>query len=219
MLEQYVDVTLFLTTFATLFVIQDPAGTLPVFIALTAKRPAKERHRAARVAAITSFMVITVFVLFGRYILTFLGITVPALQLSGGLVLLLIALDLLAGKTGDPEDSGDNAVNVALVPLGTPLLAGPGAIVASMVAIEQSGGRTSGWIAVGAAIVLVHIIIYVSFRFAGIVHRILGVAGTLLITRIAGLLLAAIAVQMIASAIFGFLEAREILVPLDPRIP
>ena len=156
-----------------------------------------------------SFGVITVFAVFGRYILQFLGISVPALQLSGGLLLLMVAIELLTGKTDESPDPDAVRVNVALVPLGTPLLAGPGAIVAAMVAVESSGGAFSGWIAVGAAVLVAHLVIWLTLRFSMVLNRLLRDSGITLLTRIAGLLLAAIAVQMVADAVFAFI-AQEL---------
>lgn len=198
------DTTLFLTTFLTLFVIMDPVGTVPVFLALTSTMTAKQRARAAFQAVAVAFGVILAFMLFGRYILDFLGISVPALQASGGLLLLLVAMDLLTGKAEDPSYSGK--VNVALVPLGTPLLAGPGAIVAAMLAVQSTGGAVPGCVGIMLALIAVNLCLYLGMRFAVIVHRVLGEGGTMLITRISGLLLAAIAVQLIADAIRAFIE-------------
>lgn len=202
-MEAVIDGTLFLTTFLTLFVIMDPAGTVPVFLALTSTMTAKQRARAASQATMVAFGVVVAFVLFGKYILNFLGISVPALQASGGLLLLLVAMELLTGKAEEPTVSGK--VNVALVPLGTPLLAGPGAIVAAMLAVESSGGTVPGWVAILLAIIAVHVCLYLAMRFSVVVHRVLGEGGTTLVTRIAGLLLAAIAVQLIADAVRAFI--------------
>lgn len=199
------DVTLFVTTFATLFVIMDPPGTVPVFLALTSSMTAKQRAKAALQAVFVAFGVIVVFTVFGRYIMEFLGISVAALQASGGLLLLLVALELLTGKMDNSEPSNQN-VNVALVPLGTPLLAGPGAIVAAMVAVQDSNGGVADWAAIVAAIIAVHICLYLAMRFAGVINRVLGEGGTTLVTRLAGLLLAAIAVQLIANGVFAFID-------------
>lgn len=204
-MSAWFDATLFSTTFVTLFVIMDPAGTVPVFLALTSAMTAKQRARAALQAVLVAGGVILAFLLFGQVILDFLGISVPALQGAGGLLLLLVAMDLLTGKAEDPEATG--RVNVALVPLGTPLLAGPGAIVAAMVAVQSTNGGPSDWISILLAIVGVHVCLFLAMRFAGVVHRVLGDGGTTLVTRIAGLLLAAIAVQLIADAITAFVEA------------
>lgn len=204
-MSEWIDVALFSTTFLTLFVIMDPPGTVPIFLALTSTMTSKERKRAARQAVLVAGGVIISFLLFGQAILDFLGISVPALQASGGLLLLLVAMDLLTGKAEEPEPSGK--VNVALVPLGTPLLAGPGAIVAAMLAVQSSDGSRAGWISILAAIIAVHISLYLGMRFAGIIHRVLRDGGTILVTRISGLLLAAIATQLIADAIIAFAAA------------
>src|SRR6266511_783324 len=129
------DVRFFGEVFVTLFVIMDPPGTVPVFLALTAAAAPRERARMARQAVLVSLGVIVAFALFGQSLLSYLGVSLPALQGAGGLLLLLVALELLTGKADEPAISGD--VNVALVPLGTPLLAGPGAIVATMVFVQR----------------------------------------------------------------------------------
>lgn len=208
-MDNVLDPVLFATTLATLLVIQDPAGAIPIFLSLTSRQTPQERRASARQATAVSFGVITVFAVFGRYILQFLGISVPALQLSGGLLLLMVAIELLTGKTDESPDPDAVRVNVALVPLGTPLLAGPGAIVAAMVAVESSGGAFSGWIAVGSAVLVAHLVIWLTLRFSMVLNRLLRDSGITLLTRIAGLLLAAIAVQMVADAVFAFI-AQEL---------
>ena len=196
---------LFIETFVTLFVIADPPGTVPVFLALTRRMSTTKRRRAAWQATLVSLSVIVVFAIFGQSVLNYMHVSFPALQASGGLLLLLIALQLLVGKVQEPEAA--DSVNVALVPLGTPLLAGPGAIVATMVAVQGAGGAAASWAAVGAAIVLVHICLWLAMRFAGGIRRVLGEAGTELVARIAGLLLAAIAVQLMADAVAEFIRS------------
>ncbi|NIZ93191.1 MarC family protein [Kineococcus rubinsiae] len=192
-------------TFVTLFVIMDPLGTVPIFLGLTSTFSAGERSRAARQAVLVAFGVIVAFALFGQRILDYLHISLPALQTAGGLLLLLVALELLTGKSDEPTSTV--GVNVALVPLGTPLLAGPGAIVATMVYAQQARGLADD-LAVAAGIVLVHVTLYLSMRFAGLVHRVLGESGVLLVTRIAGLLLSAIAVQLVADAVRAFIAGQ-----------
>jgi multiple antibiotic resistance protein len=191
-------------TFVTLFVIMDPPGTVPIFLGLTSAMTGGARARAARQAVLVAFFVIVVFAVFGQRILDYLHITLPALQAAGGLLLLLVALELLTGKEDEPSASG--GVNVALVPLGTPLLAGPGAIVATMVFVQQCE-TTADYVAVGLGIVAVHATLFLAMRFAGAIHRVLGQGGVTLVTRIAGLLLSAIAVQLVADAVRAFVES------------
>jgi len=201
--SEVIDLQLLASVFITLFVIMDPPGTVPIFLGLTGAMTAKQRNRAARQAVIAAFGVIAVFALFGQQLLSYMHISLPALQLSGGLLLLLVAMELLTGKTEEPQPSGTRGVNVALVPLGTPLLAGPGAIVATMVFVQQAG-TTPSWTAIAVGVVGVHITLWLSMRFANVIQRVLKDSGVTLITRIAGLLLAAIAVQLMADAVRAF---------------
>lgn len=201
-----IDLQLLAEVFITLFVIMDPPGTVPVFLGLTGTMTAKSRNRAARQAILVAFGVIVVFALFGQQLLTYMNISLPALQASGGLLLLLVAMELLTGRMEDPEPAQAGAVNVAMVPLGTPLLAGPGAIVATMVFVQRAD-ETAQWVAISVGILAVHVVLWLSMRFANVIHRVLKDSGTTLVTRIAGLLLAAIAVQLMADAVFAFIDA------------
>ena len=154
---------------------------------------------------LVSFGVIAVFAFFGQAILHYLGISVASLQCAGGLLLLLVALELLTGKHGVDPAVGDT--NVALVPLGTPLLAGPGAIAATMVFARKVHGFDDFW-AVAIGVVAVHVILWLVMRFSLPIVRVLRDGGMLLITRIAGLLLSAIAVQMVADSIRAFIAGQ-----------
>ncbi len=203
-IDSVVNLRLLGETFVTLFVIMDPPGTVPIFLGLTSTMTSSGRRRAARQAVLVALLVISLFALFGQGILSYLHITLPALQGAGGLLLLLVALELLTGHADDPSARAD--VNVALVPLGTPLLAGPGAIVATMVFVQRSE-EVADYVAVALGIVLVHVSLYLAMRFAGQIHRVLGEGGVVLVTRIAGLLLSAIAVQLVADSVRAFIEA------------
>ncbi|WP_026406323.1 MarC family protein [Actinomyces gerencseriae] len=205
MLDSLFSLNLFATSFTTVLVIQDPLGAIPIFLSLTSRQSTDERKRSAREATLVSLAVILVFAIFGRYILKFLGISVPALQTSGGLLLLLVALELLTDKADESPDPEAVSTNVALVPLGTPLLAGPGAIVAAMVAVESASGSIVGWTSVTAAMIATHVVIWLTLRFSVALHRFLGDSAIRVLTRIFGLLLAAIAVQMIAAGVLAFI--------------
>jgi multiple antibiotic resistance protein len=195
---------LFVEAFVTLLVIVDPPGMVPIFLGLTSGLSARDRHRAGSQAVALAGGVIVVFAIAGQQILHYLGIDLPALQGAGGLLLVLVALELLTGKQDDPSSVA--TTNVALVPLGTPLLAGPGAIVATMLFVRRSHSAAD-YLALAVAIALVLAAVWLVLRFCGIVVKILRPSGIEVLTRIAGLLLAAIAVQLIADSVDAFVTA------------
>jgi multiple antibiotic resistance protein len=197
-------VTFAIQSFVTLFVIMDPPGAAPIFLGLVADKTQRVRRILAMQAAAVSFLVISLFALFGRVILEYLNISLEALQAAGALLLLLVALELLTGNTKSMND--DNNTNVALVPLGTPLLAGPGAIVATMIFVQQVDSREMGF-ALVAAVITVHIAIGLVLMASTTILKVIKETGVTLVARIAGLLLAAIAVQMLVDAIRVFVSA------------
>ena len=197
----------FTEVFVTLLVIIDPPGTVPVFLGLTRGRSARARNRLAWQAAVVAFGVIVAFALFGRTILGYLGVGLPALEGAGGLLLLLVSLELLTGKSDEPTSAQRARANVAFVPLGTPLLAGPGAIVATMLYVQRIHGAANV-LALALAILAVTVIVWLAMRFSTVIHRILTDNGVELLTRIAGLLLSAIAVQLVATAVLAFAHQR-----------
>lgn len=195
---------LFGEAFVTLLVISDPPGMVPIFLALTGALPARERHRAAWQAVALALGVVVVFAVAGQTLLAYLHISLPALQAAGGLLLVLVALQLLTGKTTGESDQQATS-NVALVPLGTPLLAGPGVIVATMLFVQGAAGPVD-YLSIAAAIAAVMAVVWLTLRFSGGIVRVLRPGGIEVLTRIAGLLLAAIAVQLIADAVAAFVS-------------
>ena len=198
----WLDVTFGAQALVTLIVIMDPPGATPLFLSLVSQKTMREQRRLAWQAALTSFIVITVFALFGQWILDYLKISLPALKGAGGLLLLLVSLELLRGEIKKNHESGDS--NVALVPLGTPLLAGPGAIVAVMLFVQQAtedGDGSDKVLALALAVLIVHLIIGLTLMFSTRIVSVIKESGVDLLARIAGLLLAAIAVEMLISAI------------------
>lgn len=197
-----IDVTFLTSAFVTLFVIMDPVGTVPIFLSLTGGYKPERVRRAARQAVLVSFVVISTFAFFGQSILDYLHVSLPALQCAGGLLLLLVALELLTGKEDEPTAQGN--ANIALVPLGTPLLAGPGAIVATMV-FSKKVHDFGDFSALALAVVAVHVCLWLTMTFSIPILRLIRESGILLVTRIAGLLLSAIAVQLVADAVRAFI--------------
>lgn len=204
-ITEFFDARLFMSATITLIVIMDPPGTVPVFLSLTGRKSVAFRAKAARQAVLVSLLVISLFAVAGQAILSYLGIGIPALQGAGGLLLLLIALQLLTGNTGGESEAAGDDVNVALVPLGTPLLAGPGAIAATIVFVRQADGHVGAYVALGLSIVTVHFVLYLCMRYSGVVIRLIKESGITLLAKIAGLLLAAIAVELVANSVKGFI--------------
>jgi multiple antibiotic resistance protein len=189
--------------FVTLFVILDPPGAAPIFLSLASGKSIKVQRRLAWQAATVSLFVIVTFALFGNALLGYLNISLPALQGAGGILLLITGLGLLTGSITDSDSAASQ--NIALVPLGTPLLAGPGAIVTTMLYVQKADGNEQlGALAI--AIVAVHLIIGITFMFSTKILSVIKDSGVTLLARIAGLLLSAIAVEMIVSAIKAFFD-------------
>jgi multiple antibiotic resistance protein len=199
----------FARALVTLLVVMDPIGNVPVFLALTKGDGAHERRRAARQATIAAAAIILSFAAFGEQILGLLGISLQALQVSGGLLLVLVALELLqvgpgtssaATGSGAGGFGGPPGMNVALVPLGTPLLAGPGAIATTMVYIRDTSSPSGTAMVVGAVLATLAIV-YLVLRLAVRIADLLGPNGIHLLSRVVGLLVAAIAVQLVATGV------------------
>jgi len=193
----------FAEAFVTLVVIMDPLGSAPIFISLTAGRSPGARRRAALLAATAAGGLVVVFALFGRLILDYLHVSVESLTIAGGLLLLLVALQMLRGE----EMTQPETANVALVPLATPLLAGPGAIAAVMVLTrryEDAPGRIGVIVGILATVVVVAIGLMLATRIA----RLVPPSVIQLLTRVLGLLLAAIAVQFVVDAMRIIIAAR-----------
>jgi multiple antibiotic resistance protein len=190
-------------SFVTLIVILDPLGGIPVFLSLTGRFDPKARHRAAYVAVGSAAVILAGFGAFGAALIRYLSISLESLMVAGGILLFLVALDMLRGAgtmIAAPEEA-----SVALVPLGTPLLAGPGAIVAAILLTRQHAGWEERLAVVGGA-VLALVVLLIALRFAAAVGRVLRPSAIHFITRIMGLLLTAIAVQLVADAVSRWLR-------------
>ena len=202
-MSSLIDLRLFGSALVTIFVIMDPPGVVPIYMALAQGKSREARRRIAMQATMTSLAVIVLFALLGEQVLRYLKISLPALQGAGGLLLLLVALQLLTGAEQTQHDAVED-VSVALVPLGTPLLAGPGAIVATILFSRQADSAPK-WIALAAAVLCVHVLIWAAMRFSGFIAKVAGHGGITVFSRIMGLLLAAIGVQLLADAVTGFI--------------
>jgi len=194
------DLDLFVTTLVTVIVIMDPIGNVPIFLALTRFQDEAARRRSALVATAVAGVVIFLFALGGRQVLELVGISLESLQVAGGLLLLLIGYELLNPTGSSALTSAHEGANVALVPLGTPLLAGPGAIAATMLAIANADGA-GPTLSVLAALVIALVVVFLGLRFASVLARVLRPSAIELASRVLGLIVAAIGVQLLAEAI------------------
>lgn len=192
-----------ITAFATLFVVIDPPGLVPLFIALTRGMGPERRRAMATRACIIASVLLTAFGIAGEAILGFVGISMPAFRIAGGILLFLTALDMLferrtqrrEGQQADPDH------DPSVFPLATPLIAGPGAIASMILLIGQGGGD---WGATFAVLGLMWAMMLVTFLFllaSPPLERLLGRTGTIVITRLLGMLLAALSVQFVIDGI------------------
>jgi multiple antibiotic resistance protein len=205
-----------LLALSSIFFLVDPFAAIPSFIAITAGADAKRRKRMARKAALTCWIVLTSFALAGSFIFRMFGITLPAFELAGGLILLLIGIDMLEAKRSPTQESSDETVEAAskedagVVPLGIPMLAGPGAISSVMVLVGQA---PSPWqmVAILAAITITALASFGVLNGADRLRRLLGETGIRILVRIMGLLLVALAMQFFVNGLtdLGVIAKQE----------
>ncbi|GAB2477251.1 MarC family protein [Streptosporangium sandarakinum] len=194
---------LFTQAFVTLLVIFDPLAAIPVFLTLTRHQSPSGQRRTARVSVLVAAGIVTVFAVAGKGLLDALGISLQALQVAGGALLALIALDLLKADCARDRATAESG-GVAFVPLGTPPLAGPGAIAATMLYVEKAGSAPAV-VAVALALAAALLLTWLTLHFSPFIGRLLKDNGLNLVTRIMGLLAAAIAVELVAGAILHWI--------------
>lgn len=188
------------TTFVTLTVIMDPVGVAPIFIATTAPLSEKQRRQTALRAVLAAGALIIGFALGGSAVLDYLDVSVDSLSIAGGLLLMLVALEMLRGM--DYPEEGGRDQDPALVPIATPLLAGPGAIATVIVLSRRHhdfGGKLSVLIGIAGALAVVGAGMFAAERLA----RVLPDSLIQFLTRVFGLLLSAIAVQLVVNGVEG----------------
>jgi multiple antibiotic resistance protein len=202
----------FIYAFTSFFVIVNPIGGIITFISLTARMSAAERIAIAKRAVTVACVMAIVFALAGELILRIFGVTVDSLRVAGGVLLFIVALDMVLARASresvTEEEIRDAArrEDIAVFPIATPLLTGPGAITTVIVIIRTGQTLDLKLIAIGA-IILTFAFSYLIFRFADRIHKLLGVTGSLVITRVMGLLLGAIAVNFIATGIWNLYQS------------
>lgn len=197
----------FVAALATIFSVIDPVGISPLFLALTPELDRKERTSVMRRATLVASAILFVFAFVGRYLLSALGITVPAFSIAGGILLLLIAIDMLFGRTSRTKETPEEGMeallgsDISVFPLAIPIVAGPGAIATVVLYMSQAGTNASKVVSVLAALAISLAAVYLSMRLSGVVLVLLRETGVHVVGRVMGILLAALAVQFILNGI------------------
>ncbi len=192
------DQTALLTAFVALFVIIDPVGLTPVFVALTRGATARARRGIALRACLIGAGLLTLFGLAGEAVLGFIGISMPAFRIAGGILLFLTALDMLFERRTERREGKAVAVDdPSVFPLAMPLIAGPGAMATMILLAGQTGGDATALALVHGVMLAVVVLVFLFFLVAGVLERALGHTGTLVVTRLLGMLLAALSVQFV----------------------
>ena len=200
------DWQMLITAFMTLFVIIDPIGLAPLFVALTQGAGAAHRRAVGLRAVTIAFVILTLFGLFGDHVLNFVGISMPAFRIAGGLLLFLTALEMLFEKrTKRREEHAQHpehqpVEDPSVFPLATPLLAGPGAITSMILLIDQSNDITGIFLMLGVLLAVLLVVLFF-FVMSTPMERLLGATGINVVTRLMGMLLAALSVQFVVDGI------------------
>lgn len=198
------DLTFYISAFVTLFVVIDPVGLAPIFVALTAGEDYRRRRAIALRACGLAIGLLILFGVLGDAVLEFIGISLPAFRIAGGILLFLTALEMLfERRTKRREDQAeDDRPDPSVFPLAIPLIAGPGAI-ASMILLT-SGATWQVSLGVHLVMVAVIAVVLVFFLAAPLLERALGKTGINVVTRLLGMLLAALSVQFVLDGLRGF---------------
>ncbi|WP_170332951.1 MarC family protein [Ruegeria arenilitoris] len=203
-----IDLAFFITAFTTLFVVIDPFGTAPIFVALTQDMDAATRRRVALRTCLTASGILIAFAAFGEAVLGFVGISMEAFKVAGGALLFLTALDMLfERRTKRREDrvEEEEHPDPSVFPLAIPLVAGPGSI-ATIILLAGEHPGIQGIAAASAVMLAVMAVVLLFFLSGGLIARFLGKTGLNVLTRLLGMLLAALSVQFILDGLkaFGF---------------
>jgi multiple antibiotic resistance protein len=202
----------FVYAFTSIFIIVNPVGGLITFIALTAGMSSAEQRAIAKRSVTIACILAIIFAIAGELILRLFGVTVDSLRVAGGVLLFIVAMNMLHARlsresvTREELEDAVSRDDISVFPLAMPLLTGPGAITTVIVVIRTGQTLDLKLIAI-LAILLTFVLSYLIFRFADRINRVLGVTGSLVITRVMGLLLGAIAVNFIATGIWNIYQA------------
>jgi multiple antibiotic resistance protein len=198
-----------LAAFVTLLVVVDPPGVVPIFVALTKDEGPTRRRAILTRAVLIAFGVALFFLLAGRSVLSYLGVTVHAFAISGGILLFATAMPMLFGQRGglqapEEKERGSVGQDISVFPLAIPMLSGPGLIATTLLLTSQAAGEARRLAAVAAALALVFLVAFVSLYLGARLIARLGEGGVHIATRVMGIVLAALAVQYVLNGITGY---------------
>lgn len=197
-----------LAAFVTLLVVVDPPGVVPIFVALTQNEPSRRAAILTR-AVLIALAVALFFLIAGRAVLSYLGVTVHAFSISGGILLFVAAMPMLFGQRGglqapEPKERGSVGEDISVFPLAMPLLSGPGTIATILLLTSQTGNDLRKLGAIGIAIAIVFLVSFISLYLGSRLMKLLGEGGVHIATRVMGIVLAALAVQYVLNGITGY---------------
>ena len=194
-----------INAFTTLFVVIDPVGNAPIFLALTVGATMAERRRIAVRGVLVASIILAVFALAGQAVLDFVGISMPAFRIAGGILLFLTALDMLfETRTERREKRAEEEVqDPSVFPLALPLIAGPGTITALILLMHEHEASTAGQVMVMVVLAVLLLMVLGFLLLAGPLERLLKRTGTMVVTRVLGMLLAALAVQFVLDGLMA----------------
>jgi multiple antibiotic resistance protein len=198
-----------LAAFITLLVVVDPPGVVPIFVALT-KNETPDRRRSILIRAVIIALGVALFFLIaGRALLGYMGVTVHAFSISGGILLFVAAMPMLFGQRGglqapEPKEQGSVGEDISVFPLAMPLLSGPGTIATTLLLTSQASGDLKRLVAIGVAIGIVFLVSFFALYLGARLIRLVGEGGVHIATRVMGIVLAALAIQYVLNGVAGF---------------
>jgi multiple antibiotic resistance protein len=214
------DFTFFIYAFTSIFAIVNPFSGVMAFVSLTSQMPAKDKLYVAKRSVVIACIIAVIFSIAGEYLLNALfKISVDHLRVAGGILLFMVAMDMLFARTTresittEEMTDAQQREDVSIFPMAMPMLTGPGAITTTILVTQAGGGDPYSRLMVIGAILLTFIITYVIFRFSDTYNRIVGLTGMMVMTRLMGLFLAAIAVDFIAMGIKGIYITQFLPLP------
>lgn len=198
------EVTYYIKVFIAIFVLVNPIEGIPLFLSKTHNLTKEEKIAIAKKTSIAVFVILIISLFFGKYVLELLGISLPSFSLAGGIIIFLISIQMVIGKSDSADKSipGDSSQtdDIAIVPLATPLLAGPGAISSVIVYGSRSPGLIDD-IFLCAVVVIVAVVVWLALKAATTMEKTLNQTGIKVMTKISGLLVSAIAIELIFTAL------------------